>query len=131
MTDGPVPFRGTSQGADNVFGAFTCSVAGTSSFIGPAEPPAADTTGVCDPESAFIGLYGSYNYSRTDCQYDDTGQAFTVDLPGTVVACIPFSCFAAAADNGRGHRVLSFHSRVYVSRLLYSDGDVGRWDVDQ
>ena len=86
-------FRGISMGADNVFGSSTCSSAGTSQYLGPAEPPAADVEGVCDPESGFIGLYGSYNYSYTDCQLDDTGQTFTVDLPGTLVACVPFSCY--------------------------------------
>ena len=34
-------FHGTRQGTDNIFGAFTCSFAATSSFIGPAAPPAA------------------------------------------------------------------------------------------
>ena len=86
-------FRGTGAGADNVFGAFTCSAAGTNSYLGPAEPPAADTTGVCNPDSAVISSYGAYNYSHADCQYDDTGQAYTFDLPGTVVTCVPFSCF--------------------------------------
>ena len=95
-------FRGTSQGADNVFGAFTCSVAGTNSYLGEAGPPAADTTGVCDPESAVISSYGAYNYSRTDCQYDDTGQAFTVDVPGTAVTCAPYSCFAAPLTTDAG-----------------------------
>ena len=124
-------FRGTSQGTDNVFGASTCSFAGTSSYIGEAEPPAADTTGVCDPDSAFIGSYGSYNYSRADCELEDTGQTFTVDLPGTAVACVPFSCFEGPLTTEEGSRVLFPHRRVYVSRLLYSDGDGGRRDVDQ
>ena len=94
--------RGTSAGADNVFGAFTCSFAGTNSFLGETGPPAADTTGGCDPESAFIGSYGSYNYSRTDCQLEDTGQTFTFDLPGTAVACIPYSCFAGPLTTEEG-----------------------------
>ena len=34
--------------------------------------------------------------------YDDTGQAFTFDLPGTVVACIPFSCFAGPLTTDAG-----------------------------
>ena len=48
---------------------------------------------MCDPASAFIGLYGSYDYSRAECQQEDTGQVFTLALPGTVTACIPYSCF--------------------------------------
>ena len=86
-------FRGTSQSVDNVFGASTCSVAGTNSYLGETGPPAADTTGVCDPDSAVIASFGSYNYSRTDCEMEDTGQTFTIDLPGTAVACVPFSCY--------------------------------------
>ena len=38
-------FRGVSQGTDNVFGSLTCNSAGTSQYIGPAEPPAADVEG--------------------------------------------------------------------------------------
>ena len=95
-------FRGTSAGADNVFGAFTCSVAGTNSYLGPAEPPAADTTGVCNPDSASLGLYGSYNYSLAECEYEDTGQTVTVDLPGTAVTCAPFSCFEGPLTTAEG-----------------------------
>ncbi len=95
-------FHGTSQGTDNVFGAFTCSFAGTTSYLGPAEPPAADTTGICNPDSAALGLYGSYNYSRADCQLDDTGQPYTFDLPGTAVTCAPFSCFEGPLTTDAG-----------------------------
>ena len=124
---GPASFRGTSQGADNVFGAFTCSVAGTNSFIGETGPPAADTTGVCDPESAFIGSYGSYNYSRIDCQYEDTGQAFTADLPGTVVACVPFSCFAGPQTTDAGTEFYSLtagctYPAFYTQTGMAEDG---------
>ena len=92
--DGGAPIiRGAGVFTDNVFGSSTCSFAVTNTYLGETEPPAADTTGVCDPASAFIGLYGSYDYSRAECQREDTGQAFTVDVPGTVVACVPYSCF--------------------------------------
>ena len=94
LDENPVfSFRGFGTGADNILGPYTCSAAGTNQYLGPAEPPAADMEGVCDPESAFIGQYGAYNYSYTDCQMDDTGQTFTLDLPGTVVVCIPYSCY--------------------------------------
>ena len=94
--------RGTFAGTDSLFGAFTCSLAGTNSYLGETGPPAADTTGVCNPESASIASYGSYSYSRTDCQYDNTGQAFTIALPGTAVACVPFSCFAEPQTTDAG-----------------------------
>jgi hypothetical protein len=85
--------RGISQATDNVFGSSTCSVATTAQYLGQVEPPAADVDGVCDPASASIASYGSYNYSYTDCLLEDLDQTFTVDLPGTVVICLPFSCF--------------------------------------
>ena len=101
--DGSVlSFRGTSVGTDNVFGAFTCSGAGTTSYLGPAEPPAADVDGVCNPDSAALGLYGSYNYSLAECQLEDTGQPYTFDLPGTVVTCAPFSCFEGPLTTDAG-----------------------------
>ena len=59
--------RGISQGTDNVFGSSTCNSAATGQYLGPAEPPAADVDGVCDPALASIASYGSYNYSYTDC----------------------------------------------------------------
>ena len=92
--DGSVSsFRGTSAGADNVFGPFTCSFAATNSYLGPAEPPAADVGQLCNPDSQSLGSYGSYNYSLAECQLEDTGQTFTFDLPGTAVSCVPLSCF--------------------------------------
>ena len=94
FADNPVSsFRGTGQGTDNVSGSYTCSAAGTSRYLGPGEPPAADVEGVCDPASAFIWSYGSYDYSLAECRLENTGQIFTFDLPGTVVSCVPFSCF--------------------------------------
>ena len=76
-------FHGTSQGTwTTSLAHLRVAVAGTNSYLGEAEPPAADTTGVCDPDSAALGLYGSYNYSRADCQLDDTGQPYTFDAPG-------------------------------------------------
>ena len=120
-------FRGTSQGADNVFGAFTCSFAGTNSFIGSAEPPAADTTGVCDPESAVISSYGSYNYSRADCQLDDTGQPYTFGVPGTAVSCAPYSCFAGPLTTEEGAEFYpltagcTYHS-FYTLMTMAEDG---------
>ena len=94
FADNPVSsFRGTSQGTDNVSGSHTCSAAGTNRYLGPGEPPAADVEGVCDPASAFIWSYGSYDYSPAECRLENTGQIFTFDLSGTVVSCVPFSCF--------------------------------------
>ena len=85
--------RATSKGTDNLFGPFTCTGAATARYIGPAEPPAADVDGVCDPAAASINLYGSYDYSLAECRLDNTGQIFTYALPGTSVSCVPFSCF--------------------------------------
>ena len=101
--DGSVSsFRGTSAGADNVFGPFTCSVAGTNSYLGPAEPPAADVGRLCNPDSQALGSYGSYNYSLAECQLEDTGQTFTFDLPGTLVSCVPLSCFEGPLTTDAG-----------------------------
>ncbi len=125
-------FRGTSAGADNVFGAFTCSFAGTNSYLGEAEPPAADTTGVCNPDSASLGLYGSYNYSRADCQYDDTGQAFTLDVPGTAVTCAPFSCFAGplTTDAGTEFYTLTAGCTYPAFYTLTSMAEDGTWTAE-
>ena len=100
--------RGTSTIMDNVFGSSTCSFAGTNEYIEETEPPAADTTGVCDPASAFIGLYGSYDYSRAECQQEDTGQAFTFAVPGTVVACVPYSCYEGPLTTEAGAEFYTF-----------------------
>ena len=95
-------FRGISQGTDNVFGSSTCNVAGTAQYLGPAEPPAADVEGVCDPASTSIAAYGSYNYDYTDCLAEDLDQTFTVALPGTLVSCVPFSCFEGPLTTAAG-----------------------------
>ena len=120
-------FRGTSQYVDNVFGASTCSFAGTNSYLGPAEPPAADTTGVCDPDSAVISSYGSYNYSFADCQAEDTGQAYTIDLPGTVVSCVPYSCFEGLLTTEEGAEFYSLtagctYPAFYTTTGMAEDG---------
>lgn len=51
--------------------------------------------GVCDPASAVLATYGSYNFSYTDCLAEDLDLTYTVDVPGTAVICIPFSCYEA------------------------------------
>ena len=85
--------RATSKGTHNLFGPFTCTGAATARYLGPAEPPAADVDGVCDPAAAYIWSYGSYDYSLAECRLDNTGQIFTYAIPGTAVSCVPFSCF--------------------------------------
>ena len=89
-------FRGTSASADPIFGAYTCSFAGTNTYLGPAAelPEQIYAAGrSCDPDRHALLSYGSYNYSYAECQLEDTGQIFTFDIPGTAVACVPFSCF--------------------------------------
>ena len=124
---GASSFRGTAILMDNVFGSSTCSYAGTNAYIGEAEPPAADTTGVCDPDSAFIGLYGSYNYSHAECQREDTGQASTFDVPGTVTACIPYSCFEGPLTTEAGAEFYALavgctYPAFYMSTRMAEDG---------
>ena len=99
-------FHGTSRGVDSVAGAFTCSFAGTSWYIGPAEPPAADTTGMCDPGSVYISSFGS-NYSRADCQIDDTGLPFTFDITEGV-SCVPPSCYEGPYTTETGTEFYTF-----------------------
>ena len=95
--------RGTGTAADNVSGSSTCSTVATTQWLGfVEEPPAADTEGVCDPASVPVQAYGSYDYTQTDCRLDDTGQTFTIDLPGTAVTCPPFSCFGEQMTTDAG-----------------------------
>ena len=91
--DSPVTsFRGTSTGANTSFGAYTCSFAGTNTYLGPAAELPLDTN-LCDTDSSAFPSYGSYNYSYAECRLEDTGEIFTFDIPGTAVACVPLDCF--------------------------------------
>ena len=121
ITD-PTKFREIKEGADNVFGPFTCSSAGTIPYIGTAEPPAADVEGVCDPASTAIGLYGPYDYSFAECRLENTGQFFTISLD-TQVSCLSFSCFEQDPNTGDylpavGCTVTAF----YTLTTMFEDG---------
>ena len=120
-------FRETRTAADNVFGSSTCSTAATTQFLGFAEPPAADTEGVCDPASAAIQEFGSFDYTQTDCRLDDTGQTFTIDVPGTAVVCIPFSCWGEQMTTDAGSPFSPFkvgctQSTFYTLTTMSEDG---------
>ena len=118
FADNPVSsFRGTGQGTDNVSGSYTCSAAGTS----------VSRTGRAARRRCLLPLhssYGSYDYSLAECRLENTGQIFT--FAGTVVSCVPFSCFGDPLITEEGAE----QSRLHIFRLLYSDGDVGRRNVD-
>ena len=90
-------FRLTSRVVSSTLGPYTCSEEGTFRALGPADPPAADTEGVCD-ESTFI------NSAKSDfvatCHFTDSGLTFTYELMATGVSCVPQSCFAQDPISG-------------------------------
>ena len=120
-------FRGIGQGTDNVFGSLTCNSAGTNQYLGPAEPPAADVEGVCDPASASLATYGSYNYSYTDCLAEDMDLTYTVDVPGTLVSCVPFSCFEGplTTEAGTEYYLIKVGCTYTVFYTVTTMSDVG------
>ncbi len=90
-------FRITSRVVSSTLGPYTCSEQGTFRALGPADPPAADTEGVCD-ESTFIR--SSKADTVATCHFTNLGLTFMYEGMVTGVGCVPQSCFALDPISG-------------------------------